>query len=230
MHPFAPYLLPRFRFLSLLRRSDRSGCQYAGTRACHNSGMARRKQFDWAAMQAAIDSGAGFIRCREMFGIAHATWMRALECGDIQVDQTGKPYSDARNRYDWVAIQKYYDEGNSFGQCRERFGFCSAAWVKAVRRGELRTRPRSLPIEEILRNSVSRTTIKRRLIQAGILINECDECGLSEWRNKPLSIQIDHRNGVRNDHRLENLRMLCPNCHSQTETFAARNLRRSRVV
>ena len=165
-----------------------------------------------------------------MFGIAHATWMRALECGDIQVDQTGKPYSDARNRYDWVAIQKYYDEGNSFGQCRERFGFCSAAWVKAVRRGELRTRPRSLPIEEILRNSVSRTTIKRRLIQAGILINECDECGLSEWRNKPLSIQIDHRNGVRNDHRLENLRMLCPNCHSQTETFAARNLRRSRVV
>ena len=47
--------------------------------------------------------------------------------------------------------------------------------------------------------------------------------GSRSWLGKPLSIQIDHRNGIRSDHRLENLRMLCPNCHSQTETYGAKN-------
>ena len=69
----------------------------------------------------------------------------------------------------------------------------------------------------------SRTNLKNRLLEAGILQNRCEECGLTEWRGKRLSIQIDHVNGVRDDNRLENLRMLCPNCHSQTETFASRN-------
>ncbi|MBV9700071.1 MAG: HNH endonuclease, partial [Candidatus Eremiobacteraeota bacterium] len=63
-------------------------------------------------------------------------------------------------------------------------------------------------------------------LAAGVLTNVCQDCGLTEWRGRPLIIQIDHRNGVHNDHRLENLRMLCPNCHSQTDTYAARNRRR----
>ena len=59
--------------------------------------------------------------------------------------------------------------------------------------------------------------------QAGILQNRCDWCGLTSWRGRPIAIQIDHINGVNGiDHRLENLRMLCPNCHSQTDTFAAK--------
>jgi hypothetical protein len=69
-----------------------------------------------------------------------------------------------------------------------------------------------------------RSTIKRRLLNFGILRNTCDECGICEWRGRPLSVQIDHINGDRNDHRIENLRMLCPNCHSQTEIFGGRNL------
>jgi len=49
---------------------------------------------------------------------------------------------------------------------------------------------------------------------------ECDNVG--EWRGRPLTLQLDHVNGIYNDNRLENLRWLCPNCHSQTETFAGR--------
>ena len=71
--------------------------------------------------------------------------------------------------------------------------------------------------------------IKQRLIRAGILENRCEECGLTDWRGKPLSIQIDHINGIKDDHRRENLRMLCPNCHSQTETFGSRNRNRTLV-
>ena len=52
---------------------------------------------------------------------------------------------------------------------------------------------------------------------------ECTECGISAWRGKPLSLQLDHINGVNNDNRQENLRFLCPNCHSQTSTYCRSN-------
>ena len=67
-------------------------------------------------------------------------------------------------------------------------------------------------------------SLKRRLLKHGIKTNTCEECGISEWRGKSITIQLDHKNGDRHDHRLENLRMLCPNCHSQTETYCGRNV------
>jgi predicted nucleic acid-binding Zn ribbon protein len=57
----------------------------------------------------------------------------------------------------------------------------------------------------------------------------CKECGqLPEWKGTPLVMVLDHVNGIANDHRLENLRWLCPNCNSQMETFAGRNVKRKR--
>jgi 5-methylcytosine-specific restriction endonuclease McrA len=85
-----------------------------------------------------------------------------------------------------------------------------------------------MPLEELLRCGKSRRNIKHRLIRAGLLCNRCDQCGISEWRGKPLVAQIDHINGIKDDHRLENLRMLCPNCHSQTDTYGGHNARRNR--
>jgi hypothetical protein len=71
--------------------------------------MVWRKQFDWAAIQAAIDAGDGFTRCRQLFGIAHATWKKALDRGDLRIDTEGRPYADARKRFDWAEIQAFYD-------------------------------------------------------------------------------------------------------------------------
>lgn len=130
-------------------------------------------------------------------------------------------------KYDWSVVQRYYDEGHGYLHCREKFGFAKDTWIKAIRCGRIKTRPRKWSLEKIMAKSRSRYTIKRRLLAAGILRNVCEQCEISEWRGRPLTIQVDHRNGVKDDHRLENLRMLCPNCHSQTETYAARN-RRSR--
>jgi 5-methylcytosine-specific restriction endonuclease McrA len=95
-------------------------------------------------------------------------------------------------------------------------------------RGDIRTRPRGKPLADFLATSRSRVSIKRRLLQAGILENRCSECGLSDWNGKPLAVQIDHVNGIKDDWRLDNLRMLCPNCHSQTPTFGGRNAVRLR--
>lgn len=82
------------------------------------------------------------------------------------------------------------------------------------------------PLEEIMVENSSYASIaslKKRLVNEGILEYKCAICGISEWLGKPLSLQLDHINGVNNDHRKENLRFLCPNCHSQTDTFAGKN-------
>lgn len=71
---------------------------------------------------------------------------------------------------------------------------------------------------------VSTSKLKKRLIKEGILENICSLCGQHPIHNgNPLSLQMDHINGVHNDHRLENLRILCPNCHSQTDTYAGKS-------
>ncbi len=74
------------------------------------------------------------------------------------------------------------------------------------------------------RIGVGRSNIKRRLLREGIIKNICSECNLETlWRGKPLVLILDHINGDNKDYRLENLRLLCPNCASQLDTFAGRN-------
>ena len=68
------------------------------------------------------------------------------------------------------------------------------------------------------------TRLKERLVKENKLKYKCANCGnTGEWLGQKLTLQLDHINGVHNDHRIENLRFLCPNCHSITETYAGRN-------
>jgi hypothetical protein len=60
--------------------------------------------------------------------------------------------------------------------------------------------------------------LTKRLIALGWEY-KCVHCGINEWNGKPLSLHLDHINGIRNDNRFDNLRFLCPNCHQQTETW-----------
>src|SRR4029077_13008449 len=71
------------------------------------------------------------------------------------------------------------------------------------------------------------TQRKQRLIAEGYLRNECYVCSIPPvWKGIALTLILDHINGIHSDNRLENLRLLCPNCNSQTETYCGRNNRK----
>jgi 5-methylcytosine-specific restriction endonuclease McrA len=180
-------------------------------------------KYDWVIIQRRVAEGKRFVDCQREFGVTGTAWTKAIRAGRLQ--------TPGRRRYDWAEIQRYYDAGHSYRQCRAKFGFNAGSWQKARLRGAMRTRPMTRPLHEFLASSTTRWHVRVRLLREGLLREECYECGLRTWRGRPLSLQLDHVNGIKNDHRLENLRFLCPNCHSQTDTFGVKNRgRNSRVV
>ena len=77
----------------------------------------------------------------------------------------------------------------------------------------------------------NRATIKRRLILTGTFVEKCSICGQEPvWQNMRLVLVLDHINGDTTDSTLENLRLLCPNCNSQTSTFAGRNVEHAKIA
>lgn len=136
-----------------------------------------------------------------------------------------QPDARASRRFDWTAIQAAHESGLSARECCARFGCSRSAWHEAVRTGRLQARSSVIPLEQMLAKGrpCGRGHLKGRLLKAGLKDERCEECGLREWRGKPLRITLHHVNGDGYDNRLENLAFLCPNCHSQTSNFGGRN-------
>lgn len=65
--------------------------------------------------------------------------------------------------------------------------------------------------------------LKLRLIAEGIKQHKCECCGITEWNGQPTPIELDHIDGNRYNNTLDNLRILCPNCHAQTDTYRGKN-------
>lgn len=131
---------------------------------------------------------------------------------------------------------------NSFAECCRKIGYCDKGRhgsdaIKSRclelgidtshfnRSGSSNTKKYELDeilVKDSTYNNIAR--LKIRLVSENRLKYECALCGNTGiWNNKPLVLQLDHINGQHLDHRIDNLRFLCPNCHSQTETFSGKN-------
>jgi len=72
---------------------------------------------------------------------------------------------------------------------------------------------------------IQSSKLRKRLIQEDIFCHKCYRCNLTEWQEHPIPLELDHINGEHLDNRLENLRLLCPNCHAQTPTYRGKNIK-----
>lgn len=104
--------------------------------------------------------------------------------------------------------------------------FNGKAWLRGKKNPFVNERS----LEEILVQDstyVSTQNLKTRLIREGIFEHRCVSCGLDTWLDRKIPLEIDHINGDRRDNRLENLRLLCPNCHALTATYRGKNKKSS---
>lgn len=152
-------------------------------------------------------------------------------------------------------IQKILNESCSFVEVLKKLGLCEhsgnhrtlkeriefddlnieALKEKRIELTKKRLVKEKIPLSEILvENSNYRDSksLKKRLLDDNLLKYVCEKCNNDgSWMGHKLTLQLEHKNGDHKDNRLENLCFLCPNCHSQTETYAGRNssLKKSRI-
>ena len=122
----------------------------------------------------------------------------------------------------------YTTKGNSWGYSQIKRRMTDLNLDYSIFKGKsylANKKPDKISEQDILRENCKhqRTVLRRYIIKNNLIQYKCAICGCTEWQGKTLSLELDHINGINNDNRLENLRFLCPNCHSQTSTYGSRN-------
>ncbi len=102
--------------------------------------------------------------------------------------------------------------------------FTGAAWNQGDRYRPVKA---SYSLDEILvkdSSYVNTSHLRERLLKENIKERKCECCNNSEWMNKPIALELHHKNGIKSDLRIENLQILCPNCHSFTDNYRGKNI------
>jgi 5-methylcytosine-specific restriction endonuclease McrA len=138
--------------------------------------------------------------------VASSTSMRQV-LKKLGLKEAGGNYTTTKNRIKNLGLDTSHFNGQG--------------WNKGKSIG-----PRT-PVEQLLvldrKYPYQSYKLKNRLLQEGIKVHQCECCGITKWNGQPAPLELDHINGINYDNRLENLRLLCPNCHAQTETYRGKN-------
>jgi hypothetical protein len=118
----------------------------------------------------------------------------------------------------YICVRRYVEE----------LGLETSHWLgKAHNKGKTLPPRRDLKEYLVDNSNYSSNSLRKRLIREGFKEGKCESCGITEWNGKPAPLELDHINGIRTDNRLENLRIICPNCHAQTDTYRGKNIAKS---
>jgi hypothetical protein len=158
---FTPRLLPARVAIRDVRRTLVCCARLLAHRHANIRSKMANCKYDWTAILRYHLEGHTLGECREKFGYAVDAWYKAIARGVIKAPPPQN--SGGTRRYDWAEVQRYYDEGHSYRECRIRFGFAAESWHKAVRRGAIRTRDPRWPIDRVLREAKNRTHIKKQI-------------------------------------------------------------------
>ena len=84
-----------------------------------------------------------------------------------------------------------------------------------------------IPYERYIKEGVVQTNkLRLKLLREGLKQYECEGCGFSSWRGQPIPLEVHHKNGDKTNNELDNLQLLCPNCHALTSTYRGRNIKK----
>lgn len=152
-------------------------------------------------------------------------------------------------------LQRLVDESNSYADVLKTIGMCAhggnyktlqqaidkfdidLTQININRQEKLKQtlKPnQAIPLEMIISGNYNKEykgeVLLRRLIDAGYKERKCEKCGGTEWLGQPIPLQLHHKDGVHNNNTLTNLQALCPNCHSLTDTFAGKNIKKRKKI
>lgn len=183
--------------------------------------LARQRAYNWTAIAAFYELGYTPAECQREFSISNGAWHAAVQRGTVRLRTVGRTAPRGRTR---AAVAELLDAGMSQASIARQLGVSAPTVSFHARRLGIPARASAAQRydwDEI--RTFCRQHVKARLRLAGLKHECCEQCGLTDWRNRPLSLELHHVNGDGRDNRLENLMLLCPNCHSQTDTWGARN-------
>jgi len=137
-----------------------------------------------------------------------------------------------RNKFTDEELIEAYNENKHLGKLAARFKVpviqiwrkCKVLGLDFNSGGGAKVK---IPLDDILAGNhpyYQTLKLKKRMIREGVLEYKCSCCGISKWQDKEISLQLDHINGDNSDHTKNNLRLMCPNCHAQTDTWCGKNI------
>lgn len=146
----------------------------------------------------------------------------------IEAVKSSKSYAEVLRKLNlkaaggnYIQIKKYISEYNL-----DITHFSGQGWSKGINRN---TKAVDLKEKLVDGKFVNSNRLRLQLISSGIFEAICSNCNNNKWLGSNIPLELDHINGKREDNRIENLRLLCPNCHALTPTYRGKNKSRDVV-
>ena len=138
---------------------------------------------------------------------------------DWNEDRLRRAVANSVNYKDVLRYLEIPTTGNNSTTLKNKISFFEIDTSHFTFASKSKGKPRPLIDYLTMNSKCSRQVLKHRLIKEGYKRNVCEMCGITEWNGKPLVMQIHHKDGNTKNNCLDNLMMICPNCHAQTDNY-----------